>query len=143
MSTTAPITDLEVVDTFYRDLLSSAGTVTRERVFEVLSDEYVSVPTPPGGPGPDGVFATLQFFAQVVPDLRWTPQEIIEHGGRFIIRSTATGTPVAPFFGVDPATGRSFEIMSIDIFTVRDGRIVHGYHLEDWTTAIAQLTADD
>ena len=53
----------------------------------------------------------------------------------------ATGTPVGPFFGVDPATGRSFEIMSIDIVTVADGLITHIYHLEDWAGVVAQLTA--
>jgi hypothetical protein len=32
--------------------------------------------------------------------------------------------------------------MSIDIVTVSEGRIVHTYHLEDWTGAVAQLTAE-
>ncbi|MEM7237495.1 MAG: ester cyclase, partial [Pseudomonadota bacterium] len=64
-----------------------------------------------------------------------------EAGDRYIVRGRAMGTPVGPFFGVDPATGRSFEIMSIDIVTVEDGKITHIYHLEDWTSAIAQLTA--
>jgi hypothetical protein len=61
---------------------------------------------------------------------------------RFVVRGLATGTPVGPFFGVDRATGKSFEIMSIDIVTVEDGLITHIYHLEDWTGAVAQLTAE-
>jgi hypothetical protein len=32
--------------------------------------------------------------------------------------------------------------MSIDIVTVEQGRITDIYHLEDWTGAIAQLTAN-
>ena len=63
--------------------------------------------------------------------------------GRFVVRGLATGTPVAPFFGVEPPTGRRFEIMSIDILTVAAGKIVHVYHLEDWTSAVAQLTASN
>lgn len=59
------------------------------------------------------------------------------------MRGLATGTPVGPFFGVETPTGRRFEIMSIDILTVDAGKIVHVYHLEDWTSAVAQLTASD
>ena len=65
--------------------------------------------------------------------------EIIEAGDRYIVRGRATGTPVAPFLGIDPPTGNSFEITSIDIHRVEDGRIVDSYHVEDWATAIHQL----
>ncbi|MEO0678760.1 MAG: ester cyclase, partial [Pseudomonadota bacterium] len=93
------------------------------------------------GPGAQGMLATVGYLGQVVPDLTWTVEEILEADGRFVVRGRAEGTPVGPFLGVDPATGRRFEIMSIDIVTVEDGRIAHIYHLEDWTSAIAQLTA--
>ncbi|MEM6785294.1 MAG: ester cyclase [Bacteroidota bacterium] len=147
MSTTTPTTadapsaDLQAVHAFYATLLTRPAGLTKAQLYAVLSEDYVSVPTPPMGPGAEGMFATLQYFAEVVPDLTWEPREIIPHGNRYTVRGTATGTPVGPFFGVDPATGKRFEIMSIDILTVEDGRVVHAYHLEDWTGAIAQLTA--
>ncbi len=43
--------------------------------------------------------------------------------------------------GVDTDGSKSFEIMAIDIHTVVDGRIVELHHLEDWPTAIAQLSS--
>jgi predicted ester cyclase len=87
---------------------------------------------------------TIAFLGQTVPDLHWEPQEIVAlDDGRFVVRGLATGAPVAPFFGVEPPTGRRFEIMSIDILTLEAGKITHIYHLEDWTSAIAQLTAAD
>jgi predicted ester cyclase len=137
-----PSPALDAVKAFYSDLLTRPADLTKEQLYAVLSEDYVSVPTPPGGPGAEGVFNTLQFFGQVVPDLTWEPQEILQHGDRFVVRGTATGTPVGPFLGVDPPTGKGFEVMSIDILTVEDGRLVHAYHLEDWTGAIAQLTSD-
>lgn len=141
----APLTEqadeLDVVKAFYGNLLTAPGEVTKDDLYAVLSEDYVSVPTPPGGTGAEGVFNTLQFFGQVVPDLQWEPQEIIQHGNRYVVRGIATGTPLGPFLGVEPATGKSFEIMSIDILTVDNGKLVHAYHLEDWTTAIGQLTA--
>lgn len=136
--------DAATVRAFYEEVLTAPAETTEERYYELFSPDVVSIPTPPGGPGAEGMLNTIAFLGQVVPDLTWVPEEIIAlDDGRFVVRGTASGTPVGPFFGVDPATGRSFEIMSIDILTLRDGRVVQVYHLEDWTSAIAQLTATE
>ena len=134
--------DMDTVRAFYSDILTAPAETTAARYYELFSPEVVSIPTPPGGPGAQGMLDTVAFLGQVVPDLSWVPDEIIPlDDGRFVVRGTATGTPIGPFFGVDPATGRSFEIMSIDIVTVEAGLISHVYHLEDWVGAIAQLTS--
>lgn len=139
----APVSNADIVRAFYTDVLSNPAETTEERYYELFSPDIVSIPTPPGGPGAQGMLNTVAFLGQVCPSLTWVPEEILElPDGRFVVRGTASGTPVGPFFGVDPATGRSFEIMSIDILTVEEGKIVHVYHLEDWTGAIAQLTAE-
>lgn len=138
----AHASDLDTVRAFYSDILTAPAETTEERYYELFSPDVVSIPTPPGGPGAQGMLNTVAFLGQVVPDLVWTPDEIIELDGRFVVRGTATGTPVGPFLGVDPASGNAFEIMSIDIVTVDAGVITHIYHLEDWTGAIAQLTAE-
>jgi len=134
--------DLETVLAFYSDILTAPAETTEARYFELFSSDVVSIPTPPGGPGAQGMLNTIAFLGQVVPDLVWTPEEVIELDGRFVVRGRAKGTPTGPFLGVDPATGNAFEIMSIDIVTVDAGLITHIYHLEDWTSAIAQLTAE-
>lgn len=135
--------DIDTVRAFYSDILTDPAGTTEARYYELFSPDVVSIPTPPGGEGAQGMLNTVAFLGQAVPDLTWVPQEIIETGdGRFVVRGLATGTPVGPFFGVDPATGKRFEIMSIDIVTVEGGLITHIYHLEDWTGAVAQLTAD-
>ena len=43
-----------------------------------------------------------------------------------------------PLFGVN-GKGKSFEIMSIDIHTIKDKKIVKTYHIEDWAGALRQL----
>jgi len=135
--------DIDTVRAFYADILTDPAGTTEERYYALFSPDVVSIPTPPGGEGAQGMLNTVTFLGQVVPDLTWVPQEIIAtDDNRFVVRGLATGTPVGPFFGVDPATGKSFEIMSIDIVTVEDGLITHIYHLEDWTGAVAQLTAE-
>ncbi len=135
--------DIDTVRAFYSDILTTPADATEDRYYELFSPDVVSIPTPPGGAGAQGMLNTVAYLGQVVPDLNWTPDEVIElEDGRYVVRGTASGTPVGPFLGVDPATGNGFEIMSIDIVTVKDGLISHVYHLEDWTGAIAQLTAD-
>lgn len=133
--------DIDTVRAFYADILTDPAGTTADRYFELFSPDVVSIPTPPGGEGAQGMINTIAFLGQIVPDLTWVPQEIIAtDDNRFVVRGLATGTPIGPFFGVDPATGRSFEIMSIDIVTVEGGLITHIYHLEDWIGAVAQLT---
>ena len=135
--------DIDTVRAFYTDILTDPAGTTADRYYEVFSSDVVSIPTPPGGEGAQGMLNTIAFLGQVVPDLVWEPQEIIDLGdGRFVVRSLFRGTPVGPFFGVDPATGNSFEAMSIDIVTVEDGRITLTYHLEDWTGVVAQLKTE-
>lgn len=134
--------DLSVVQAFYADLLTAPGDTTPEMVRDVVSEDWVTTPTPLGGPGAEGFANTMAAFGQIIPDLTWEAVEIIEAGDRFIVRGRATGTPVAPFFGIDPPTGNSFDIMSIDIHRVEDGLIVESYHVEEWATAIQQLTEE-
>lgn len=135
--------DIETVRAFYTDILTEPASTTSERYYELFSPDVVSIPTPPGGEGAQGMLNTVAFLGQVVPDLTWEPQEIIAtDDGRYVVRGIFKGTPVGPFLGVDPATGNSFEAMSIDIVTVEGGLITHIYHLEDWTGVIAQLSAE-
>lgn len=142
LATAAQASDLDTVRAFYSDILTAPAETTEARYFELFSPDVVSIPTPPGGEGAQGMLNTVGYLGQVVPDLTWTPDEIIELDGRFVVRGTASGTPIGPFLGVDEPTGNRFEIMSIDIVTVEGGVITHIYHLEDWTGAIAQLTAE-
>ncbi len=76
---------------------------------------------------------------QAVPDLQWRISEVLSAGDRVVVRGEGSGTPAGEFFGV-PFTGKAFSIMSIDIHTIRDGRIQTTFHLEDWAGALRQLT---
>ena len=134
--------DRKVVEAFYTDLLSNpSGDDLDARVRNVISDDWVTEPAGRNGPGAAGFTKTLAGFGAAIPNLNWDVQEILQDGNRYIVRSIATGTPEKPLFGVEPK-GKSFEIMTIDIHTVKDGRIVQSYHVEEWLKAVAQLKAD-
>jgi predicted ester cyclase len=143
VATTASATadDKAVVTAFYTQLLSAPNTADiDERVSKVVIDNWVSIPTPRGGKGAAGLVKSLKGFGAAIPDLKWSVKEILQDGNRYTVRSIATGTPTKTFFGVEPS-GKSFEIMTIDIHTVENGRITKSYHVEEWAKAVQQLSA--
>ena len=82
------------------------------------------------------VFARL---GAAVPNLRWTIEDIRTFGDQIVVRGEATGTPTGELFGAKP-TGKSFKTMALDIFTVRDGKLASAYHVENWMTALQQIS---
>lgn len=80
----------------------------------------------------------LQSFPALIPDLRVTIHDVIVSGNKVIVRADARGTPAKEFFGTAP-TGKSFHMLTIDILTIRDGKIAHTYHLENWLSALTQI----
>ena len=79
-------------------------------------------------------------FGKLIPDLAWTIKDILTDGDTIVVRSEASGTPVGDFFGMPPS-GRSFRIMTIDLHTVKEGKLALVHHIEDWATAIRQLAS--
>ena len=140
LATGAFADDKATVTTFY-DLLSNPGSAEHVAAFEAAtSEEWTSVGDYSGNNKTREAFlGQVGGFAQLMPDLNWAIQDIHQDGDTFVVRSRATGTPVAPFFGVD-GQGRSFDIMTIDIHELEDGVIARTYHIEDWAGAVQQLS---
>ncbi len=130
----------DAVQAFY-DLLSNPGSETHTAAFvDATADTWESVGSYSGdNKSRDAFLGQIGGFAQLLPDLNWAIQDLHESGDFVTVRSRATGTPVAPFFGVD-GEGRSFDIMTIDIHELADGKIVRSYHVEDWAGALQQLS---
>jgi len=74
----------------------------------------------------------------VIPDLRWTVQNIQVFWDQIVVRGEASGTPTGEFWGEKP-TGKAFKTMAIDVFTVRNGKLACAYHVENWMTALQQM----
>jgi predicted SnoaL-like aldol condensation-catalyzing enzyme len=82
------------------------------------------------------VFKTL---GSIIPDLRWTIRDIQAFGDQIVVRGEATGTPMRELFGAKP-TGKSFKTMALDLFTVKNGKLTSAYHVENWMTALQQIS---
>ena len=90
--------------------------------------------------GRDTSIKVVGNFSNSIPDLKFDIQEMLVAGDRIIVRGEVTGTPAHDLFG-QPPTGKSFRIMTIDIQTIRDGKIARTYHMENWLSALGQLRA--
>lgn len=131
--------DTATVTTFYELLSSPSDAVQIEAFRDATSSNWESIGNYSGkNKTRDAFLGQVGGFAQLMPDLDWAIQDMHKDGDTIIVRSRATGTPVAPFFGVD-GEGRSFDILTIDIHELEDGKIVRTYHVEDWATALQQL----
>lgn len=140
MMNAAIASDKAVVQTFY-DFLSNPGSQTHAAAFkEATADNWQSIGDYSGNNKSADQFVgqVSGFFAKLIPDLNWQVQEMIQQDDKIVVRSRATGTPQGPLFGVD-GNGKGFEILTIDIHTLENGRIVRSYHVEDWAGALQQL----
>jgi predicted ester cyclase len=133
--------DKAVVERFYATVLSQAsGPDLAGRAAAVLAPEWKTFGNNSRNSDREHFVQNITGFGQAVPNLKWEIQDILRDGDRYVVRGRATGTPAKPFLGVEPA-GKSFDIMSIDIHTVKNGKITVSYHIEDWAGAIRQLKA--
>lgn len=139
-ATSAAADDKETVAVFY-ELLSNPGSTELAAEFQDVTHEtWESIGNYSGNnKSRDAFLGQMGGFAQLMPDLDWSVQAMHQDGNVVTVRSRATGTPVAPFLGVD-GEGRSFDILTIDIHELEDGKIARTYHVEDWATALQQLS---
>ncbi|MEM8692557.1 MAG: ester cyclase [Pseudomonadota bacterium] len=134
--------DKETVAVFY-DLLSDPASTELAAAFQdVTLESWESIGNYSGeNKTREAFLGQIGGFAQLMPDLEWAVQAMHQDGDVITVRSRATGTPVAPFFGVD-GEGRSFDILAIDIHELENGKIARTYHVEDWATALQQLSGE-
>ncbi len=78
-------------------------------------------------------------MGMIIPDLRWEIKDIRVIGDQIVVRGKATGTPKGEFWGAKP-TGKGFNTMALDVFTVKNGKLASCYHVENWLTALQQIS---
>jgi hypothetical protein len=80
-------------------------------------------------------------IGKMVPNLSWKIHDLWVAEDRIFVLGDVSGTPAENFFGVEP-TGRSFTTISLDVFTVKNGKLSSAYHVENWAGAIAQVKGE-
>jgi ketosteroid isomerase-like protein len=109
---------------------------------KILTDDYESCSgyLPGDCWGRDTSVKVVGGFAKSIPDMSFEIKEVLVAGDHVVVRGEVSGTPAGDLFGV-PHTGKSFKIMTIDIQTIKGGKIARTYHMENWLSALGQLRA--
>ena len=124
---------------FYNKALTVNSDTTPTAVLtEILADNFLSSGSV-DSKGKPALIGQLEFFWKLIPNLKWEPQEIINEGNKYVVRSIVTGTPNGDFMGMPTDGTKSFKIMTIDVHTIENGQVQTVHHLEDWGTAMKQL----
>lgn len=74
--------------------------------------------------------AALQITMQI--------EELVAEGDKVAARYTERGTFVGPFRGNQP-TGKSFELVAMEFFEIRDGKIVRRWGARDHASQMRQI----
>jgi steroid delta-isomerase-like uncharacterized protein len=99
----------------------------------------------PGGmhlQGADAVIATLGAFREAFPDMRHELRDSVESGNKVAVEVVVTATHTGTFRtpqGDVPATGRTVVWESVDMVTLRDGKIASWHTYFDQMAFLAQL----
>ena len=129
----------EALISFYEKALTVNTATTPTKVLsEVLADNFISRGSVESK-GKSQLIGQVEFFWKLIPDLKWEPQDMVNDGNKYVVRSLVSGTPNGDFMGLPTDGTKSFKIMSIDFHTVIDGKLISVHHLEDWGTAMKQL----
>lgn len=130
-----------IVSPLYDALNEPAKKDVRTLLAKAANPDYRSYHTNQDWFSRDQLAEVFISMGAVIPDLKWTIEDIETIGDRIVVRGRATGTPTGEFWGAKP-TGKSFNTMAIDIFTVKNGKLASAYHVENWMTALQQLRGE-
>ena len=96
----------------------------------------------------EGEAATPDFMVEwhdrmraTFPDLHYEIDELVEAGGRVVMRWTAHGTHRGTLWGLLPATGRTASWRGLHLLTVHEGQISEVWAAAEWVEVLQQLGA--
>ena len=108
-------------------------------VDEYLAEEFVDHDPPMGGPANrEGMRQAAAMFRGAFPDWRSDLGFLVAEGDLVVENFTASGTQQGEIFGAPPS-GRTVSLPGINIWRVRDGRIVERWGRLDDLGLMRQL----
>lgn len=131
-------TNKDVVETFIQELFTKGDLGAVDRY---LDPQFVNHDLPfPGAPdGPEGMRVAAATFREALPDWHSDLEQLVEEDDIVVERFTASGTHTGgPLMGV-PASGATLTLPGINIFRVRDDKIVERWGRLDELGLLRQL----
>ncbi|GAA4492698.1 hypothetical protein GCM10023172_00230 [Hymenobacter ginsengisoli] len=112
-----------------------------ELLDEVCAPDWQDIPLGPGQvPGPEGLKNILRQFVSLLPDVEINIHEIFGTHERAGVRAEIAFTHQHDIMGI-PASGRRVAIALHEFHYLKDGKLTHTWHLEDWYSLLQQSSA--
>jgi steroid delta-isomerase-like uncharacterized protein len=130
---------VELIQAFYDEMLGEGNI---EKLDEFVTDDVVDHEQGmPGQPeGKEGIAFFVNAMRESFSDLKGTVGVSLESGDLASAQVTITGRHTGEFMGV-PASGKSFEIQSIDIIRIEDGKCAEHWGVTDNMALMQQIGA--
>jgi len=107
----------------------------------IFADDFVDHMASSGGlfvGGMDGLKRGYATFLNAFPDLHVTVEAMIAEGDKVVAYKTLTGTHSGPHLGV-PATNKRVQYQIISIYSIKNGKIVGYWGLQDEMSLMRQF----
>ncbi|MGY0400161.1 MAG: ester cyclase [Ostreibacterium sp.] len=106
---------------------------------KALAENFVDLNLPEGRPqGPTGPIIASATFRKAVPDLSLAVPNVYILKNKVINQLHFTGHFTGSF-GEIKGKGQKISFSAVDIYTIKNGKIVENWHLEDNLTLLKQL----
>lgn len=130
--------NLEVMDKFIRFINTGDSALGQS----IISPDVVFYAPTSSEPmhGFQGYTAVLDMMRGAMPDVNWKAEEFISDGNKIMVRFTMTGTQTNPFMGM-PASGKKVCVTAMNIYELKDGKIIREHGLPDLFSMLIQLGA--
>lgn len=127
------------IDVAVRTQLEYYGTGRYDLADQAVTPDFVDHEAPPGTPvGPEGANAVLRWLRGAFDDLSYEIEDVFGDDDRVAARITTRGTHTGEFMGKAP-TGKRFEIDSIHIFRIENGKVAEHWAKRDDVAMAEQL----
>lgn len=118
-----------------------SATPKSQEVFQkILAGNYHSHTSTPGKTKQE-LMGMMMYVQKSVPNLKWEIKQVIKEGNQYFVRCEVTGNPVGDFNGVPTDGSKAFKIMTMHSFTMEKGEVTDMNYVEDWGTAMQQLSS--
>lgn len=117
-----------------------------DAIKDFIAPDYVRH-TSPGGreggrdvQGPEDARKSIAAFRAAFPDCHFANDDMLVDGDKVVVRWTCTGTHRGEFRGIAP-TGKRVTFIGINIYRLRDNKIIERWAVEDSVSLLQQLGA--
>ena len=129
-------TNRQIIDQFLEFINTGNPAIGKP----IIADDVIFyAPTSPEPmKGFDGYMGVLAMMRGAMPDIKWMIEETISEDEKILVRYKMTGTQTQPLMGM-PATGKSISVTAMNIYEIKEGKIVREHGLPDMFTLLMQL----